>query len=83
MIDIRAVAKGIAELKMTDPASRQAAIHAQVRNYGVELLMSIANAIQPTKEDEYAAVSWLKNEVAKIAAQIPEPLPPKKKEPTS
>lgn len=74
MIDIRETARAIADLKIADPASRLAAIHQQVRIYGVELLMCLANAIQPTNEQEALAVNWLKQEVAKIANQIPLPV---------
>lgn len=83
MIDIRQVAKVIAELKIADAAARQAAVHQHLRNYGVELLTCLANAIMPTTPEEEKAVLWLKGEILKQAQQIPEPLQPKKKETTT
>lgn len=78
MIDIRAVATAINEIKLTDPSARQAAIHEHLRNYGVELLLNLRNAILPTNESELAVVEWLKKEVESLAAQIPSPIQPKK-----
>lgn len=72
MIDIRAVAKAIDDIKLVDPASRQAAIHMHLRQYGTELLLNLRNAILPTTPEELQVVEWLRGEVEKIAKQIPE-----------
>lgn len=79
MIDIREVAKAIADLKIDDPASRAVAIHEHLRNYGTELLNCLAAAILPTHPGEAECVAWLRQEVQKVASQIPSPI--QKKEP--
>lgn len=77
MIDIRQVAKAIGEIKINDPAAKQAAIHQHLRNYGVELLGNLSQAIVPTNESEAAAIMWLKDEIKKLISQIPQPVPTK------
>lgn len=77
MIDIRGVAQQIASLSIQDANARQAAVHEHLRNYGVELLMNLHNAIVPTTPAEAAVVEWLRGEIAKIIPQIPSPIPKK------
>lgn len=74
MIDIRAVAASIASLNIQDASARTAAVQEHIRNYGVELLTCLHNAIVPTSPAEAAAVEWLRGEIAKIIPQIPSPI---------
>lgn len=53
------------------PEQKQS-VHAAVRSYQLDQLMSIANAIAPTKPEEVQIVAWLQTEIVKIAKQLPE-----------
>lgn len=79
MIGIREVASAIAGIQLTDPAARQVQIHTLLRNYGVELLTNLAQAIAPSNPQEEAVVMWLKDRINEIASQIPHPIPGKPK----
>lgn len=47
-------------------------VHAALRSYAVDLLLSLANAIQPSNDAETQAVLWLRDQIVRVAAQIPE-----------
>ena len=70
MQNIRALA-AVIEKHRDDPDLEMLA-HAAIRSYAIDLLMNLSQAIQPLSQDEIAVVAWLKQEVIKIAAQIPE-----------
>lgn len=79
MIDIRQVAAAITNLQIQDAGARQVAVHEMLRNYGVELLTCLHNAIVPSTPDEAAVVEWLKGEIRKVIEQIPAPITKKEK----
>lgn len=43
---------------------------AKIRSAAVDLLMTVAHAIEPSSEDEQRAVEWLKQTIATEAHQI-------------
>lgn len=47
--------------------------HTAIRSYAVDLLMNLGMAIQPTSNAERTMVAWLRQELTRVAAQIPEP----------
>jgi hypothetical protein len=75
MQDIRALAAAIA--KHHADTNLEVLAHAVIRSYAVDLLVNLANAIQPTKPEELLAVDWLKKEIIQVAAQIPQAEGPK------
>lgn len=46
-------------------------VHGLIRSYAVDMLLSIAQAMQPSDESEAKAVAWLRGELVKIAQGIP------------
>lgn len=73
MIDIAQVVQGIVKVRnASDEKAYTKHTHALVRQYGQELLLNLAAAILPTTAGEQECVAWLKDQVAKVANQIPE-----------
>lgn len=78
MIDIRAIVAEIVKAKGASDAHAFALhTHGLVRQYGQELLLNLANAINATTPEETALVQWLQGRLVDVAKQIPAPQEPK------
>ena len=76
MIDIRAIVAKIVEArKASDDLAFTIHTHKLVRQYGQELLGSVAGAITASTQEEIALVDWLRGELVKMLNQIPGPTP--------
>lgn len=74
MIDIRQIVEKIVAAKdASDKKAFAAHTHALVREYGVNLLAHVAQAIAPTTPEETAVVEWLQKRLIEVAKQIPQP----------
>ncbi len=76
MIDIRQVVAQIVQAKdASDKAAFTNHVHSLVRDYGQNLLLSLAQAITPSNPAEEQIVAWLKDQLVAQAKQIPGPAP--------
>ena len=73
MIDIQQVVAQIVQAKdAKDKAAFTKHVHGLVRDYGQNLLLSLAQALSPSTPEEIAVVKWLHERLVINAKQIPE-----------
>jgi hypothetical protein len=75
MIDIRAVVGQIVQAKgASDVNAFTVLTHNAVRDYGQNLLLNLAQALNPSTPEEQAVVGWLQQKLVEMAKQIPGPI---------
>jgi ferric-dicitrate binding protein FerR (iron transport regulator) len=73
MIDIRAIVSQIVQAKGASDVNAFAILtHNLVREYGQQLLVNLAQALNPSTPEETAVVHWLQGKLVEMARQIPE-----------